>query len=160
MIYCDEERHMMQNRSRAFENLEEKLYQRAYEEELNKRQRNRKMQIGSSGRSERIRTYNFIQDRITDHRLDENFQGISRFLSGSNLLDSMIENLHYEHQFDLLNEILESFRHNKKTINYYQHSIIKFRIKVETSSKGGFKPFLFFCLNIIKLPNSLKIDQY
>lgn len=114
VIYCDEERHMMQNRSRAFENLEEKLYQRAYEEELNKRQRNRKMQIGSSGRSERIRTYNFIQDRITDHRLDENFQGISRFLSGSNLLDSMIENLHYEHQFDLLNEILESFHHNKK----------------------------------------------
>ena len=100
---------MMQNRSRAFENLEEKLYQRAYEEELNKRQRNRKMQIGSSGRSERIRTYNFIQDRITDHRLDENFQGISRFLLGNNLLDSMIENLHYEHQIDLLNEILETF---------------------------------------------------
>jgi peptide chain release factor 1 len=65
------------------------------------------MQIGSSGRSERIRTYNFIQDRITDHRLTENYQGIGKFLSGNSLLDSMIENLKYVHLIELLSELLE-----------------------------------------------------
>lgn len=105
---------MMQNRAKAFRNLEEKLYQKAYEDELNKRQRYRKLQIGSSGRSDRIRTYNYIQDRITDHRLDENFQGITRFLSGNTLLDSMIENLQHEHSFELLNELLEDFIKSQK----------------------------------------------
>jgi peptide chain release factor 1 len=100
---------MMQNKAKAMRNLEEKLYQKAYEDELNKRQRNRKMQIGSSGRSERIRTYNFIQDRITDHRLTENLQGISKFLAGNTLLDTMIENLQYEHDIELLSETLQDF---------------------------------------------------
>jgi peptide chain release factor 1 len=107
VVYSDEERHMMQNRSKALKYLEEKLYQKAYEDDLNRRQRNRKMQIGSSGRSERIRTYNFIQDRITDHRLTENYQGIGKFLSGNSLLDSMIENLKYVHLIELLSELLE-----------------------------------------------------
>ena len=109
VIYCDNERHMMQNRAKAFENLEHKLYQSAYEEQLNKRQNNRKMQIGSSSRSSRIRTYNFIQDRITDHRLGANFVGINRFLSGSNMLDKLIYNLQLEQQTEILYEQLESF---------------------------------------------------
>jgi len=114
VIYSDEERHMMQNKAKALKYLEEKLYQKAYEDDLNRRQRNRKLQIGSSGRSERIRTYNFIQDRITDHRLTENYQGIDKFLAGNSLLDSMIENLKYEHLIELLNELLEEF-HLKKS---------------------------------------------
>ena len=108
----------MQNRATAMSNLEEKLYQKAYEDELNKRQRNRKMQIGSSGRSERIRTYNFIQDRITDHRLTENLQGISKFLAGNTLLDTMIENLQYEHDLESLGEILEEFN-AKKNLKHF-----------------------------------------
>lgn len=113
VVYSDEERHMMQNRSKALKYLEEKLYQKAYEDDLNKRQRNRKMQIGSSGRSERIRTYNYIQDRITDHRLTENYQGIGKFLSGNSSLDSMIENLKYVHLIELLNELLEEIYSKK-----------------------------------------------
>lgn len=113
VIYNDEERQMHQNRDRALENLKQKLYQKAFEDQLNKRQSNRKMQIGSSSRSERIRTYNFIQDRISDHRLDENFTGIQRFLSGETLTD-MIESLRTEQQVELLNEILENFNKNKK----------------------------------------------
>ncbi|CAF0740156.1 unnamed protein product [Brachionus calyciflorus] len=115
VIYNDEERQMHQNRARGLENLKQKLYQKAYEDQLNKRQSNRKMQIGSSSRSERIRTYNFIQDRITDHRLDENFTGIQRFLSGETLVN-MIESLRVEQQIELLNEILEKFNNlNKNT---------------------------------------------
>lgn len=105
-MYNDEERHMHQNRARALDELKNRLYQKQYEEQLARRQLNRKMQIGSSARSERIRTYNFIQDRITDHRLGENFTGIQRFLSGETL-PVAIDNLRAIHKLELLNELIE-----------------------------------------------------
>lgn len=113
MVYNDEERFQIQNRSRALAELKQKLFQKAYEDQLNKRQANRKLQIGSSARSERIRTYNFIQDRITDHRLNENFTGIQRFLSGESLA-IMIENLKLEHRIELFYEILDDFNNKNK----------------------------------------------
>jgi peptide chain release factor 1 len=104
-VYCVEERRQMENRARALASLEQKLYNIAYEEQLNKRQQNRKMQVGSSGRSERIRTYNFLQDRITDHRLDENFVGVNKFLSGETL-ETLVESLKTEQKIEILYEIL------------------------------------------------------
>jgi len=106
VIYSDGERHMMQNRQQAMDNLLQKLYQTAFEEQLNKRQQNRKTQVGSSSRSSRIRTYNFIQDRVTDHRLGENFIGVGRFLAGEGPLNKMIQNLICEQQVEVVNEIL------------------------------------------------------
>jgi peptide chain release factor 1 len=106
VINCAEERQQHQNRTRAMKYLKIRLYQIAYETQLNKKQANRKLQIGSSGRSERIRTYNYIQDRVTDHRLAENFIGINRFLSAETLVN-MIENLKAEQQIELLYEILQ-----------------------------------------------------
>jgi peptide chain release factor 1 len=117
VIYCDEERVQLRNREQAMRNLEQKLYQKAYEDQLAKRQSNRKMQIGSSSRSERIRTYNFIQDRITDHRLNENFHGITKFLSGASL-PSMIENLRLEQDTELLYEILDDFKKTSSKNKY------------------------------------------
>lgn len=118
MVYCDQERHQNQNRATAFALLKQKLYQREHEEHLNKRQANRRMQIGSSGRSERIRTYNYLQDRITDHRLDENFKGISAFLTNGELLASMIANLKYEQRVEILSELIENFeKQNSNTQN-------------------------------------------
>ena len=104
-VYCVDERSQIQNRSRAFASLEQKLYNMAYEEQLSKRQKNRQMQVGSSGRSERIRTYNFLQDRITDHRLTENFTGINKFLSGESL-EVMLDSLKNEQKIEILYEIL------------------------------------------------------
>ena len=104
-VFCGDERQQHQNKTRALKNLKMRMYQTVYEERLAKRQANRKLQIGSSGRSERIRTYNFIQDRITDHRLSENFTGIDKFLGAASLAD-MIENLNAEAQIELLYEIL------------------------------------------------------
>ena len=104
-VYCVDERSQIQNRSRAFASLEQKLYNMAYEEQLSKRQKNRQMQVGSSGRSERIRTYNFLQDRITDHRLTENFTGINKFLSGETL-EVMLDSLKNEQKIEILYEIL------------------------------------------------------
>jgi peptide chain release factor 1 len=94
-------------------NLQQKLYQRAYEEQLNKRQSNRKMQVGTSSRSERIRTYNFIQDRITDHRLGENFHSIPKFLNGDTL-DEMINSLRNEQKVEILYEMIDKFNNETK----------------------------------------------
>lgn len=105
-MYNADERFQVQNRARALAELEHKLYTIAYEEQLNKKQQHRKMQVGTSGRSERIRTYNYLQDRITDHRINKNFTGITRFLSGDTL-NQMIECLRNEHKIEILYEILE-----------------------------------------------------
>jgi peptide chain release factor 1 len=96
---------MHQNRARALDELKRRLYQKQYEDQLAKSQQNRKMQIGSSSRSERIRTYNFIQDRITDHRLGENFTGIQRFLTAITL-PVVIDNLKAMHQLELFDELV------------------------------------------------------
>ena len=76
---------------------------------MNKRQSNRRLQIGSSSRSERVRTYNYLQDRISDHRLDENFKGIQTFLTNGRDLRTMILNLKYEQTVELIHEQLEKF---------------------------------------------------
>ena len=112
VVYCDAERHMMQNRQQAMDNLVAKLYQNAFEEQLNKRQNTRKMQIGSSSRSSRIRTYNFLQDRITDHRLGENFVGVSRFMAGDHVIHKVLENLILEQQTEVLYETLDNLNKN------------------------------------------------
>lgn len=114
VVYNDEERHMFKNRAKALDELKRRLYQREYEEQLAKKQANRKMQIGSSSRSERIRTYNFIQDRITDHRIGENFTGMQRFLS-ADTLRTAIENLRALHKLELFDELITRHESNKKT---------------------------------------------
>ena len=114
VVYNDTERHMNVNRTRALNELKLKLYHKQYEDQLAQRQMNRKMQIGSSSRSERIRTYNFIQDRITDHRISENFTGIQRFLSGETL-PIVIENLRALHKLELFDEIIQANKNTSKT---------------------------------------------
>jgi peptide chain release factor 1 len=107
VVYVDEERNQLQNRQRALTYLKEKLHEQAYEAMLAKRQANRRLQIGSSSRSERIRTYNFIQDRITDHRLDENMHDLSGFMRGE-YLNSLIVSLSYEQKLEVLYELLNN----------------------------------------------------
>lgn len=70
------------------------------------------MQVGSAGRSEKIRTYNYQQDRITDHRLGSNAHNIAAFLSGGELLDSMITELQQESDRELLTEALTALKSN------------------------------------------------
>ena len=119
VVYVDEERQQAQNRARAFRYMQQKLYQRAYEEQLERRQVNRKLQIGSAGRSERIRTYNFIQDRISDHRLGENVTGMVRFLAGDahSPLTNVVESLRREHKIEMLHEVLEKFAARPRPTN-------------------------------------------
>lgn len=75
-VFCQDGRSQHQNREKAFQILRSKLY--TFEEEKRARERweERLSQVGSWDRSEKIRTYNFPQDRVTDHRIWQNFSGL------------------------------------------------------------------------------------
>lgn len=81
-VRCQSERTQQRNREKAMEILAAKLQQIKEEEEAKKYASERREQIGSADRSEKIRTYNFPQDRVTDHRLKESFHGLPKILSG------------------------------------------------------------------------------
>lgn len=81
-VRCTEERTQLKNRQRALEILEAKIEERQREMEANKRAAKRQKQIGTGGRSEKIRTYNFPQDRITDHRINESWSNIEAVMKG------------------------------------------------------------------------------
>ncbi|MEI7952342.1 MAG: peptide chain release factor 1 [Synechococcaceae cyanobacterium ELA182] len=87
-VFCTQERSQMQNRERAMEILRAKLYERELAE-ANARQRDaRRSQVGSGDRSEKIRTYNAKDNRVTDHRLGQNFS-LDPVLNGQ--LEDVIE---------------------------------------------------------------------
>ena len=72
-VFCTEERSQLQNRERAMQILRAKLYEMKLKEQQDEIMSNRRMQVGTGSRSEKIRTYNYKDNRITDHRLGQNF---------------------------------------------------------------------------------------
>ncbi|MFM7733096.1 MAG: peptide chain release factor 1 [Cyanobium sp.] len=72
-VFCTQERSQLQNRERAMEILRAKLYERQLAEAAAAESSERRAQVGSGDRSEKIRTYNFRDNRVTDHRLGRNF---------------------------------------------------------------------------------------
>ena len=72
--------------------LRARRYEKEYEEKHEREASEKKSQIGSGDRSEKIRTYNFPQDRVTDHRLNENFTRIDDIMAGnlSRIIDKLI----------------------------------------------------------------------
>lgn len=82
-VRCTSERSQQANRERAMKLLLSKLQQKKDEEEARDRAADRKSQVGTGDRSEKIRTYNFPQDRITDHRIKENWSNLEKIMSGS-----------------------------------------------------------------------------
>ncbi|MBI5175815.1 MAG: peptide chain release factor 1 [Candidatus Melainabacteria bacterium] len=99
MVACSEERSQLQNKERAKQILRNKLYQMQLEEQQKAIYDERKSQVGSGDRSEKIRTYNYKDNRVTDHRLNQNFS-LQQVLEGD--LDKLIEACILQHQQRLL----------------------------------------------------------
>ncbi|XP_060625351.2 peptide chain release factor 1, mitochondrial [Anolis sagrei] len=107
-VECQQERSQQVNRERAMQALKEKLYQQAIERELSQKQSARKMQLGTRSQSERIRTYNFSQDRVSDHRISYEVRDIKGILSGKGVLDELINKLLEAAEMESLAEYLEN----------------------------------------------------
>uniref|UniRef100_A0A1B6C7R2 Prokaryotic-type class I peptide chain release factors domain-containing protein n=1 Tax=Clastoptera arizonana TaxID=38151 RepID=A0A1B6C7R2_9HEMI len=92
-VECQNERSQIKNKQIAMQKLRARLYEKKINDQISEITTNRKHQVGTSGRSEKIRTYNFNQDRITDHRLNMNAHNLSVFLQGGEPLNKLIEQL-------------------------------------------------------------------
>jgi peptide chain release factor 1 len=104
-VYCADERSQQKNKVRALKVLRARLLQRKEEEERAKYDANRKDQIGSGDRSERIRTYNFPQNRLTDHRIGLTLHNLPQIMEGEiGMLIDALQRANYESKItELLN---------------------------------------------------------
>jgi peptide chain release factor 1 len=91
IVTCQTERSLQQNKESALAILEAKLLEKKEMENLEKLTKERREQIGWAKRAEKIRTYNFPQNRITDHRIKKNFHDIEKIMNGK--LEKIIESL-------------------------------------------------------------------
>ncbi|NXD34653.1 RF1ML factor, partial [Copsychus sechellarum] len=103
---CQQERSQIRNKEKAMQMLCAKLYNAKLEEETKKRNSARKIQVGTKGRSEKIRTYNFPQDRITDHRISKSVHHVESFMLGEEMLDEMIQTLREYADYESVMEII------------------------------------------------------
>lgn len=83
VVECQEERQQLKNREKALSILESRLYTLMHEQKVAKIEDLRSNQVGSGERSEKIRTYNYPQDRITDHRLGKNWHNMESVMLGN-----------------------------------------------------------------------------
>ncbi len=103
IVQCQDSRSQIKNREKAMKVLRSRLYDLELENQEQERAQERKSQVGSGDRSERIRTYNFPQNRVTDHRLGLTLHKLSLILEGE--LDELIENMTIHFQAEKLKEI-------------------------------------------------------
>ena len=92
-VKCQEERHLHRNRDKALKYLKNILYNQQFEAEMGAVMRTRKSQVGHMDRNEKIRSYNFNRNAITDHRLGESKQvpDIANFLNGDYGYDVLLD---------------------------------------------------------------------
>jgi peptide chain release factor 1 len=104
VVECQDERSQHKNRSRAMALLKARLLAAEQEKQQSAQAQSRRLQVGSGDRSERIRTYNFPQGRVTDHRINLTLYKLAQIMDGQ--LDELIAALQQEHQAELLAEQL------------------------------------------------------
>ena len=103
VVECQDERSQHKNKARAMSVLQSRLLDQIQSAQQAEQAETRKSLVGSGDRSERIRTYNFPQGRVTDHRINLTLYKLDELMAGN--LDMIIEPLLTEHQADLLAEM-------------------------------------------------------
>ena len=106
VVTCQDERSQIKNRAKAMKVLRSRLLDAKIREQQESEAADRKSQIGSGERSEKIRTYNFPQSRITDHRVKFTVHNLPEAMDGD--LDEIIDALRLAHSSEMLNESAES----------------------------------------------------
>ena len=106
VVECQDERSQHKNRARAMSLLKARLLQSQRDKQTAEQAQNRRNLVGSGDRSERIRTYNFPQGRVTDHRINLTVYKLDGVLEGE--LDLVIKPLLSEHQADLMAQMSET----------------------------------------------------
>ncbi|MDI6731096.1 MAG: peptide chain release factor-like protein, partial [Candidatus Margulisbacteria bacterium] len=91
VVECREERSQLQNRQKALKLLRARLYEAEAEKQRKSREETRRIMVGTGDRSEKIRTYNYPQGRVTDHRIGFTMYQLQNFLDGS--MDELIDAL-------------------------------------------------------------------
>jgi len=105
VVECQDERSQHKNRSRAMSLLKARLLAAEREKQQRQQAQSRKLQVGSGDRSERIRTYNFPQGRVTDHRINLTLYKLDEVMKGN--LDELIRALNQEYQAEELAQQVE-----------------------------------------------------
>lgn len=103
VVSCQDEKSQLKNKEKAMRVLRARIYEKAQEEQQAELAQARKSQVGSGDRSERIRTYNFPQGRVSDHRIGMTLYKLDQFLDGD--LDEMIDSLITSEQAELLKKV-------------------------------------------------------
>jgi peptide chain release factor 1 len=102
VVSCQETKHQAQNKEKAMQILRARLYEKKKSEEAAKRSDLRSSQIGSAMRAEKIRTYNFPQNRVTDHRIKESWHNLEDILNGD--IGEILEETRHQIQVKALKE--------------------------------------------------------
>lgn len=102
VVTCQDEKSQLKNKDKAFKVLKARLYDMMLQEQNDKISAERRSQVGSGDRSERIRTYNFPQGRMTDHRINLTLYKLDQFLDGD--IDEAIDGLITQDQAEKMKE--------------------------------------------------------
>lgn len=102
IVQCQDERSQIKNREKAMKVMRARLYEMEVEAKDRERAKERKTQVGTGDRSERIRTYNYPQNRVTDHRVGLTLYKLEKILEGE--IEEIIDALHAHYQAEKLKE--------------------------------------------------------
>ncbi len=106
VVECQQERSQHQNKEKAMKMLRSKLYEKEEEKLRRERDKERQSQISTGDRSAKIRTYNFPQSRVTDHRINLTLYNLEDIMKGE--VDEIIEALRVQDNLDKLNAVMEN----------------------------------------------------
>jgi len=104
VVSQQDEKSQIRNKEKGLKILRSRIYELERQKKEDERSKDRKSKIGTGDRSERIRTYNFPQGRVTDHRINFTLHKLEEFMEGE-LFDEMIENLNLQAQEEKLNNL-------------------------------------------------------